>query len=183
MSSYRKKKNVKILYLLPMVARPSRTLTGQQWFRIYLCRHEVEGSTEQSDAGAQVTVGGDETILLVEDEAMILQLGMEILQSLGYRVLAAKDPIDALRIAESNKGAIDLLVTDVVMPGMNGRELAERLKPGFPELRTLYISGYAASVIAHHGILQEGVNLLPKPFSKKDLAARVREALAMEISR
>ncbi|MDF1552983.1 MAG: ATP-binding protein [Deferrisomatales bacterium] len=149
-------------------------------FRIYLCRYDTEGEAERFDDRPPVAVGGDETILLVEDEEMILKLGVEMLESLGYRVLAARDPLDALRLAQENAGRIDLLVTDVVMPGMNGRELAERLKPGFPELRTLYISGYTANVIAHHGILQEGVDLLAKPFSKDDLAARVREALAAE---
>ncbi len=151
-------------------------------FRIYLRRAAPECLPAQTDAREQLVIGGNETILLVEDEAMILQLGKEMLESLGYRVLAAMNPAEALRIAEDNKGMIALLVTDVVMPGMNGRELADRLKADFPELRTLYVSGFTANVIAHQGVLREGVNLLPKPFSKKDLASRVREVLAAEIS-
>jgi len=146
-------------------------------FRIYLRRHEAEGAAVHRSTTEQVPQVGDETILLVEDEATILDLASEMLASLGYRVLAAKDPAEALHIAGNNVGKIDLLVTDVVMPGMNGQDLANALAPTHPGLKTLYISGYTANVIAHRGILREGVVLLSKPFSRKELASKVREAL------
>jgi CheY-like chemotaxis protein len=126
--------------------------------------------------------GGSETVLLVEDEPMILDLCKEMLDSLGYQVLAANSPTEALKLAKEYRGAIDLLITDVVMPKMNGRELAVQLETSFPGLRTLYISGYTANVIAHHGVLSEGVVLLSKPFSKNELAIKVRETISLKTS-
>jgi two-component system, cell cycle sensor histidine kinase and response regulator CckA len=95
----------------------------------------------------------------------------------GYEVLPAAFPEEAIRQATQHQGAIHLLVTDVVMPDMNGRDLARRLVAIHPHLKCLFTSGYTANVIAHHGVLDEGVNFLQKPFSKGDLAAKVREAL------
>ncbi|TAL17526.1 response regulator [bacterium] len=144
-------------------------------FRIYLPRTLAKAETA-AEPGS-VTLGGSETILLVEDEEAILGLGRRILASLGYRVLAAGSPAEALRLAEENKGAIGLLVTDVVMPEMNGKELYEKISAIQPGLKCLFMSGYTANVIAHRGVIDEGVNFLSKPFSLKTLGAKIREVL------
>ncbi|MFZ3044359.1 MAG: response regulator, partial [Desulfatirhabdiaceae bacterium] len=120
---------------------------------------------------------GSETILLVEDESAILSLGKVMLERLGYRVLAASDPEDALDLARKKEETIDLLITDVIMPTMNGWDMAERLKSLYPNLRVLFMSGYSADVISHRGVLGDGVNFLQKPFSLTELAARVRQAI------
>lgn len=140
----------------------------------------------EGNAGAGDGEGGGgegrgwETLLLVEDEEAILELGREILEELGYTVLAAATPAEALRTAEAYPGEIHLLITDVVMPGMNGRELAERLGAMRRGLRCLYISGYTADVVAHRGVLDEGVRLLQKPFTVRELSAKVRQTLGRE---
>ncbi len=131
------------------------------------------------DAGPpQPASGGNETILLVEDESALLRLATMLLTRLGYGVIPAGRPEDALRLAERHAGAIDLLVTDLVMPGMNGRELAARITARDPRVKCLFVSGYSADVIAHQGVIDEGAHLLEKPFSLHRLAASVREALA-----
>ncbi|WP_205743377.1 response regulator [Geobacter sp. FeAm09] len=100
-----------------------------------------------------------------------------LLERQGYRVLAANSPSEALRLAQEHAADIRLLMTDVVMPGMNGRELAKNLAPLCPKVKCLFMSGYTANVIAHHGVLDEGVYFISKPFSLPDLAAKVREVL------
>ena len=117
---------------------------------------------------------------LVEDEASILNMSREMLESLGYKVLTAGTPGEALRQVKSHAGEIQLLITDVVMPEMNGRDLAKLLREINPGLKCLFSSGYTANVIAHRGVLDEGVHFLQKPFSRKDLATKVREALERE---
>jgi nitrogen-specific signal transduction histidine kinase len=121
--------------------------------------------------------GGTETVLLVEDEEAILALGRRFIERLGYTILTANSPAEAMRQAEEYKGAIDLLVTDIVMPGMNGRELAERLRQRFPGLKCLFMSGYSADIIAKQGVLEEGIHFLAKPFSLRDIAFKARQAL------
>ena len=120
---------------------------------------------------------GSETILLVEDEPALLNLGRIMLERLGYTVLTAATPGEAIRLAEKHAGKIHLLMTDVVMPELNGRDLAKRLLSSIRISKRLFMSGYTANVIAHHGVLEEGVHFIQKPFSLKDLAAKVREAL------
>lgn len=120
---------------------------------------------------------GSETILVVEDEEVVLKLAVRILQEQGYRVLEAAQGMDAFLIAEEHQGAIHLLVTDVVMPKMSGRELAERLASLRPGTKVLYMSGYTDNTIAHHGILDKGVNYIQKPFTVDGLAKKVREVL------
>ena len=121
---------------------------------------------------------GTGTILLVEDESAILRVSRRILTAAGYRVLAAGSPSDAIRIAHAEGGEIDLLVTDVIMPEMSGRELAELMVALNPQLAVLYMSGYTADVIARHGVLEAGVHFLQKPFSRAALLANVEAALA-----
>ncbi len=118
-----------------------------------------------------------ETILLVEDDPTILEMGLTILAKLGYRVLTAHSPEEALQQAGDHTGSIDLLITDVIMPGMNGKELAQQLIALYPALKLIYMSGYTANVIAHHGVLDRGVHFLQKPFSVQDISAKIREVL------
>ena len=108
---------------------------------------------------------------------MVLQLGETLLNAMGYTVLSACTPADAIRIAEESAEKIQLLITDVVMPEMNGRELANRLIGRLPGVKCLFTSGYTANVIANRGILEEGVHFLQKPVSRVELAAKVRETL------
>lgn len=147
-------------------------------FKIYLPRYVGPSSQIQRDDPKVAIMRGNETVLLVEDEPEIMRVGKYMLESLGYRVLPAGSPKDALRLADEHAGEIHLLITDVVMPEMNGRDLAKRLQSLYPEIRILFMSGYTANVIAHHGVLDVGVNFLPKPFSINDLAAKTRAALA-----
>jgi PAS domain S-box-containing protein len=146
-------------------------------FRIYLPRHM--GATDRAEAAAVVEIprGHGETILVVEDEVAILRLAGKMLERLGYRVLEAMTPARALEIAKEHGRRIDLLITDVVMPEMNGRDLAERLQADYPELKLLFMSGYTADVIAHRGVLEEGVHFVQKPFANHELAVKVREVL------
>jgi len=106
-----------------------------------------------------------------------MKMGKRILQELGYQVLTASRPSEALRLAGEHAGRIHLLITDVVMPEMNGRDLANQIHTLYPDVRTLFMSGYTANLIAHRGVLDDGVNFIEKPFSKKDLAFKVRAAL------
>jgi two-component system, cell cycle sensor histidine kinase and response regulator CckA len=113
----------------------------------------------------------------VEDEPMILDLTMVMLKTLGYTVLTAATPGEAIRLAREHCGQIHMLLTDVIMPEMNGRDLAKNLLSLYPDLKRLFMSGYTANVIAHHGVLDAGVHFLQKPFSLGELAAKIREAL------
>ena len=116
-------------------------------------------------------------MLVVEDEPAILAIARKVLARLGYTVLTARTPGEALALAETPAGEIHLLMTDVVMPEMNGRDLAKRLLSIHPKLKCLFMSGYTANVIAHHGVLNEGVHFIQKPFSMEELAAKARQAL------
>jgi PAS domain S-box-containing protein len=145
-------------------------------FRIYLPRH-VDAALAVEEGQEKPATRGSETILVVEDEPAILSLTKTMLQRLGYQVLAANTPGEAIRVAAQFSGQIHLLMTDVVMPEMNGRDLASKLSSTFPALKKLYMSGYTANVIAHHGVLDEGVLFIQKPFSKNDLARWIRTAL------
>ena len=146
-------------------------------FHLYLSRHVGKADKVREQRTAEIPCGHGETILVVEDEVSILNLTRKMLEELGYSVLTAGRPGAALQLAEEHADKIDLLITDVVMPEMNGKELAERLRGLYPALKYLFMSGYTANVIAHHGILDEGIHFIQKPVSTKDLAAKVREAL------
>lgn len=145
-------------------------------FKIYLPRLLEEHSL-RVEAHAVKPRGGSETILVVEDEEVILSLAQRILEEYGYEVLIAQSPGDALILVERRSEPIHLLLTDVVMPVMNGRELALRLEGLRPGIKTLFMSGFTANVIAHRGVLDEGVHFLQKPFSVEGLAAKVRSVL------
>ena len=146
-------------------------------FKIYLpvCAAKSAGAAEKAPDLA--VEHGKETILLVEDESAILKMTTTMLERLGYTVVAAATPGEAIHLAHEYQGRIDLLMTDVVLPEMNGRELAENLLSHYPDLKRLFMSGYTANVIAHHGVLDQGVHFIQKPFSKKDLGGKLREVL------
>jgi two-component system, cell cycle sensor histidine kinase and response regulator CckA len=146
-------------------------------FRIYIPKHIGEAEKLQKQVSERSIIGGHETVLLVEDEAILLKMGKEMLERLGYRVLPAGTPAEAMRIAAEHKDSIHLLITDVIMPEVNGRELADKLSFLYPNLKRLYMSGYTADVIALHGVLEPGVQFIQKPFSMKDLGGKIREAL------
>jgi signal transduction histidine kinase len=149
-------------------------------FRIYLPRHMGKAERVGTGRASKPAMRGQETILLAEDEPAMLELITIQLQTQGYTVLGACTPGEVIRLAEEHTGEIDLLITDVVMPEMNGRQLAEKLRSRHPGLKCMFTSGYTADVIAHHGVLEEGVYFMQKPFSRDDLAAKVREALGGE---
>ncbi len=146
-------------------------------FTVYLPRHAGDVRLIVADNGALAPPAQGETVLLVEDEAAILKLGRTLLERLGYTVLSAATPQEAIRLAQEQAGAIDLLITDVIMPEMNGRDLAGQLRPFCPGLRTLFMSGYTANVIAQQGGLEADVHYLQKPFTMHDLAVQARKAL------
>ena len=145
--------------------------------KIYLSRFGDEAAGEADAATPTARPGGNETILLVEDEKSIRVTAALFLEALGYTVLAADCPEEALRLAAEHPGRIHLLITDVVMPGMSGRDLATQLATDRPQMKRLFMSGYTADVIAHRGVLDEGVEFLGKPFTRDDLARKVREVL------
>ena len=120
---------------------------------------------------------GHETILVVEDEASNLRISKLILETYGYRVLTASAPGEALLVAKKHTGGIHLLLTDLIMPEMNGRDLAKEMTSFCPDILCLFMSGYPGNVIVHQGILDEGIQFIQKPFSKQALANKVREVL------
>jgi two-component system cell cycle sensor histidine kinase/response regulator CckA len=146
-------------------------------FKIYLPRIEEAVKRYRPKAGPAISPGGSETILLVEDEEAVRTIVSKILQNKGYTVLEAHQGNEALQICEHHEGLIHLMVTDVVMPQMSGRELAERLAILRPEIRVLFMSGYPDNAIVHHGVLGTGTAFLQKPFSLYALECKVRELL------
>jgi len=131
----------------------------------------------RAGSAAAVTAAGTETILLVEDEQALRRLTRRILESAGYAVVEAADGEDALKELEAHAGRVHLLLTDVVMPGMNGRELAGRVTVLRPEMKVLYASGYTDDAILRHGVLDAGSPFLSKPYTPTELKRRVREVL------
>ena len=146
-------------------------------FSVYLPRVEQAVAAPSITNAAPVNVRGSETILLVEDAEPLRKLADMFLRNSGYHVLTAGDGAQALQVAGQHAGAIHLLLTDVVMPGINGRVLAERLAPSQKGMRVLYMSGYTDSFIAGHGVLEAGTHLLHKPFTEEALTRKVRELL------
>jgi CheY-like chemotaxis protein len=148
-------------------------------FKVYLPRVNYIGEpvSVQPAAAPPKAEYGHETVLLVEDEAKLRGLARQSLEGQGYTVIEAGDGIEAMQQAQAHRGPIHLLLTDVIMPGMNGRELAGQLAPRRPEMRVLYMSGYTENAIGHNGMLDEGINLLQKPFTLAAMKAKVREVL------
>jgi CheY-like chemotaxis protein len=146
-------------------------------FKIYLPRVDEPLEEIKGKEVIEEVPRGNETVLVVEDEEEVRKLVVRVLQKQGYRVLDAPNAGIALLICEQHVGPIHLLFTDVVMPKMSGRELAERLGSLHPEIKVLYMSGYTDNAIVHHGVLAEGVNFIQKPFTFENLARKVREVL------
>jgi PAS domain S-box-containing protein len=147
--------------------------------KVYLPRH-LGGAVKTGRINSNSVIQGNgEVILLVEDDLPILKLGSRLLTELNYSVIPASSPTEAIGLAEQHNGKIDLLITDVVMPGMNGRELSNILCDLLPGIKTLYMSGYTANVIAHRGVLEDGVSFIAKPFSKNGLAKKVKEVMEL----
>ncbi|MDP2861801.1 MAG: ATP-binding protein, partial [Desulfobacterales bacterium] len=145
-------------------------------FKIYLPRFGEEGMAIDEPSAHTEPLTGTETVLLVEDNEALLKMAEVMLEELGYTVLAAGSPNEAFQLAEQYEGDIHLVLTDVVMPEMSGRDLQKRLT-ALSGMKYLFMSGYTADAIAQRGILDEGVHFLQKPFHMKDLATKVREAL------
>lgn len=146
-------------------------------FKVYLPLHATKAEQTAQTGAAEPAARGHETILLVEDELLLLDMTKDMLEIQGYTVLPAATPGEAIRLAREHAGDIHLLMTDVVMPEMNGRDLAKNLLALYPNLNRLFMSGYTANVIAHHGVLEEGVHFIQKPFTMNDLSVKIREVL------
>jgi two-component system, cell cycle sensor histidine kinase and response regulator CckA len=146
-------------------------------FKIYLPRVEEALDSKREAAGVHESLHGTETVLLVEDEQSLRKLSRYLLELCGYSVLEAETGAEALKISQDYQRAIDLLLTDVVMPGMSGRALADQLVKQRPVTRVLYMSGYTGQTVGEHGVLAQGSYFLPKPFTREALARKVREAL------
>jgi two-component system cell cycle sensor histidine kinase/response regulator CckA len=149
-------------------------------FKVYLPK-AAEGELPHIEQPEPATLEGSETILLVEDQEEVRRVACEVLRRFGYHVIEARNPGEALLECERHPRTIHLLLTDVVMPRMNGRELAERLLKIRPNLRVLYMSGYTENAIVHHGILDSGIAYLQKPLVPDALGRRVREVLDMRV--
>jgi len=146
-------------------------------FEIYIPRHEEQLAEQKADKPEPSEKGKGETVMVVEDDPSLLLLISRILTGLGYQVLAAASGEPALAMAESHQGPIHLLISDVIMPGMDGRALAARLRAARPKIKVLFVSGYPADILARKGLVEEGVSFLSKPFAPARLAAKVREVL------
>jgi PAS domain S-box-containing protein len=145
--------------------------------KIYLPKVEKEAPAFRQEKLKQNLPAGSETILLVEDDVPVLAMIKGILDDLGYAVMTASKPGQAVSLASEFSDTIHLVISDVIMPEMNGRELMDKLKSIIPQIKCLYVSGYTADVIAHHGVLDKGVSFIQKPFSVQVLANKVREVL------
>jgi two-component system cell cycle sensor histidine kinase/response regulator CckA len=147
-------------------------------FKIYLPRMEEDMESVQEADLQMERIGGAETVLLVEDNDLVRKVSRRVLEQYGYRVLEAEDARKALMVSGQHEGLIDLMVTDVVMPEMSGKELAERLKVLRPEMKVLYMSGYTDSEVVRRGVIGRDVAFLQKPFAPDVLAGKVRQVLS-----
>jgi CheY-like chemotaxis protein len=147
-------------------------------FRIFIPRITQKGAKVKEQKPSQdEVIGGNETILLAEDNEMVRTMTLAMLQSLGYNVLVAENPDQCIKLVMEHKSSIRMLLSDVVMPVMNGRELFDRLCLVLPELKVLYMSGYPSDVIGQHGVLDEGMHFIQKPFSMEALSQKVRDVI------
>ena len=146
-------------------------------FRLYLRRHQGPVNMVEAPSGAGPPHDHGETVLLVEDDPAVLTVTRTMFERLGFEVLSAATPSEALAQEAAHGGEISLLVTDVIMPEMDGHALYRRLATRRPGMRCLYVSGYTANVIAQHGVLEQGVSFLPKPISLQSLSIKLGEVL------
>jgi len=146
-------------------------------FKLYFPRVK-DAVTDSAKADTESPQGSNETILVVEDEKAVRELTVKMLQRLGYSVLIAGSGAEAIEISRAHAGRISLLLTDVVMPNMSGRQLADILLPARPGMKVIYLSGYTENTVIHHGVLEAGIEFLPKPFTREVLAKKIREVLA-----
>ena len=151
-------------------------------FKIYLPVVEGDVTEKKIDTGELEILRGAETILVVEDEEVVREMATEILRESGYQVIEARDANEALSLAAQFRGEIHLMLTDVVMPQMSGRDLAEKFKPQRPEMKVLYMSGYTDDAIVHHGVLDHGTAFIGKPFSIEQLTRKMREILDAHVT-
>jgi CheY-like chemotaxis protein len=146
-------------------------------FSLYLPAADSADAVADPADVARGDVRGTETILLVEDQPNVRQLAATVLRGCGYQILEAGDAESALTVARNHEAQIDLLLTDVILPGLTGKDLADRLQDVRPGLTVLFMSGYTEDVIAHRGVIDPGLHYLPKPFTPRRLAEKVREVL------
>jgi len=159
--------------LISVYSEPGKGTT----IRIYIPRHGTETITTLKENKKKILRGQGETLLVVEDEPSVLRLAEKILSELGYNLLTASTPSEALEIVKEQMSKIHLVFTDVIMPEMNGLELARRIQLINPKAKCIFMSGHTANTIAHHGVLDESVYFIQKPFSKRDIAEIVRKVL------
>ncbi|RLC26552.1 MAG: hybrid sensor histidine kinase/response regulator, partial [Deltaproteobacteria bacterium] len=146
-------------------------------FKVYLSEVKKDTDLEKKEQTHVDDPGGSETVLIVEDNDLLRNFAQKALQGYGYRVLDAENGEDALMLCKEHDGQIDLMITDVVMPKMGGREAAKRLQPLNPQMKVIYMSGYTDNAIVHHGVLEPGLHFLEKPFTPKGLVCKVRKVL------
>ena len=139
----------------------------------------LKSDQKQKEIKGRTSLRGSETILILEDVPELLQMATRMLEKFGYSVIAMSSPAAAIHFAKDYGREIHLLITDVIMPGMNGRQLARHISAFYPKIKTIFMSGYTDNVIAHHGVLDEGVHFIPKPFTASSLATKVRDVLDM----
>ena len=149
-------------------------------FKVYLPATEEPSLADETSGEKMAGLHGSETVLIAEDNDQIRVLGHNFLSRLGYTVLIAEKGREALEVLEKQEGRVHLLLADVVMPDMNGKDLFERASAKYPTLKVLYMSGYSGTVLSQRGVLEEGVQIIQKPFSVRDLATKVREVLDKE---
>ncbi len=145
--------------------------------KIYLPKVKGDVGAEEKERTSVSKFSGSETVLIVEDDDSLRKFAHKALQQYGYKVLKAENGEDALRVSEAHDGSIDLLITDVVMPKVSGKETAERLQTLYPHIKIIFMSGYTDDAIVRHGVLTPGLNFIQKPFSPEGLARKVREVL------
>ena len=145
--------------------------------KIYLPRHEAKAAELHKKSREEIPIGQGETVLVVEDDPLILKMMQKILQGLGYTVMTSSAPEKTMGIVKEYTGKIHLLITDVIMPKMNGHDLAELLQSICPDLKCIFMSGYTADAIVKQGVLNKGVNFIQKPFSRRELAEIIRKVL------
>jgi CheY-like chemotaxis protein len=146
-------------------------------FQVSLPVAEVDQTAAQQPALVTESLGGSERVLLVEDDEQVRGMTQSLLERRGYQVLVAEDGGEALKLLDRGNGPIDLLITDVIMPGMNGRELYDTIRRIDPHIKVLYMSGYSDNVLTDRGVMEQGINFLQKPFTVQALTEQVRRVL------